>query len=175
MSRALGSGALVLLVAGCATVGTPTLVQFRNSTIHGIGEGPITLRDGAWEGEPFQPGGASRPRVTLWDQPIAVGDLYGRSGDEVAAILSASTGGSSNLVYVAVFGSDGTRARTLAIAEVGDRVRLDRLWLEDRGVRLDLIQPGPGEPACCGTERVRRTYGWTGAGLQLLLVESATR
>ena len=73
MSGALGSAALALLVAGCATVGAPTLVELRNGTIHGIGEGPITLRDGAWEGEPFQPGGASRPRVTLWDQPIAVG------------------------------------------------------------------------------------------------------
>ena len=36
MSRPLGSAALALLVAGCATVGAPTLVELRNGTIHGI-------------------------------------------------------------------------------------------------------------------------------------------
>jgi hypothetical protein len=165
VSRALGSGALVLLVAGCATVGTPTLVQFRNSTIHGIGEGPITLRDGAWEGEPFQPGGASRPRVTLWDQPIAVGDLDGRSGDEVAAILSASTGGSANLVYVAVFGRRDDGPTPAVAALVGDRIKVHAMSIAERRVTLDIVEAGPGDPACCPSRLARKSYILQGGAL----------
>ena len=166
MSRALGSAALALLVAGCATVGAPTLVELRNGTIHGIGEGPITLRDGAWEGEPFQPGGASRPRVTLWDQPIAVGDLDGRSGDEVAAILSASTGGSANLVYVAVFGRrDDGRPTPAVAALVGDRIKVHAMSIAERQVTLDIVEAGPGDPACCPSRLARKSYILQGAAL----------
>lgn len=166
MSRALGSAALALLVAGCATVGAPTLSDLRNGTIHGIGEGPITLRDGAWEGEPFQPGGASRPRVTLWDQPIAVGDLDGRSGDEVAAILSASTGGSANLVYVAVFGRrDDGRPTPVVAALVGDRIKVHAMSIAERQVTLDIVEAGPGDPACCPSRVARKSYILQGAAL----------
>ena len=166
MSRALGSAALALLVAGCATVGAPTLVELRNGTIHGIGEGPITLRDGAWEGEPFQPGGASRPRVTLWDQPIAVGNLDARSGDEVAAILSASTGGSANLVYVAVFGRrDDGRPTPAVAALVGDRVKVHAMSIAERQVTLDIVEAGPGDPACCPSRLARKSYILQGAAL----------
>ena len=166
MSRALGSAALALLVAGCATVGAPTLSDLRNGTIHGIGEGPITLRDGAWEGEPFQPGGASRPRVTLWDQPIAIGDLDGRSGDEVAAILSASTGGSANLVYVAVFGRrDDGRPTPVVAALVGDRIKVHAMSTAERQVTLDIVEAGPGDPACCPSRVARKSYILQGAAL----------
>ena len=166
MSRALGSAALALLVAGCATVGAPTLVEVRNGTIRGIAEGPITLRGGAWEGEPFQPGGASRPRVTLWDQPIAVGDLDGRPGEEVAAILSASTGGSANLVYVAVFGRrDDGRPTPAVAALVGDRIKVHAMSIAERQVTLDIVEAGPGDPACCPSRLARKSYALQGAAL----------
>jgi hypothetical protein len=178
---------LLAWVAGCASThppvaadrpperDTPSRSQLMQATVVGVYNHEITLVDGVHEGSPAVAGAASRPILRLWAATVVYGDVDGVPGEEAVAMLSAGGGGSGEFVYVAVFGSDGTRARTLAIAEVGDRVRLDRLWLEDRGVRLDLIQPGPGEPACCGTERVRRTYGWTGAGLQLLRIEPAAR
>jgi heat shock protein HslJ len=166
VSRVLGLAALALLVAGCATVGVPTLDELRNSTISGIAEVPITLRDGAWEGEPFQPGGASRLRVTLWDQPIAVGDLDGRPGDEVAVILSASTGGSANLVYIAVFGrrDDGRLAPAVA-ALLGDRIKVHAMSIAERRVTLDIVEAGPGDPLCCPSRLARKSYALQGAAL----------
>lgn len=166
MSRVLGWSALFLLVAGCASVGAPTLDELRNGTIHGIAEAPITLRDGAWEGEPFQPGGASRLRVTLWDQPIAVGDLDGRPGEEVAAILSASTGGSASLVYVAVFGrrDDGRLASAVAVL-VGDRIKVRAMSIAERRVTLDIVEAGPGDPQCCPSRLARKSYSLQGTAL----------
>ena len=166
MNRALGWSVLSLLVAGCASVGAPTLDELRNGTIHGIAEAPITLRDGAWESAPFQPGGASRLRVTLWDQPIAVGDLDGRPGEEMAAILSASTGGSASLVYVAAFGrrDDGRLAPAVA-ALVGDRVKVHAMSIAERRVTLDIVEAGPGDPQCCPSRLARKSYTLQGAAL----------
>jgi heat shock protein HslJ len=166
VSRVLGWAALLLLLAGCASVGAPTPDELRNGTIHGIAETPITLRDGAYEGEPFQPGGASRLRVTLWDQPIAVADLDGRPGEEVAAILSASTGGSGSLVYVAVFGRrDDGRLAPAATALVGDRIKVHAMSIAERQVTLDIVEAGPGDPACCPSRLARKSYALHGAAL----------
>jgi heat shock protein HslJ len=166
VSRTLGWSALSLLVAGCASVGAPTIDELQNGTIHGIAEAPITLRGGAWEGEPYQPGGASRLRVTLWDQPIAVGDLDGRPGEEVAAILSASTGGSASLVYVAVFGrrDDGRLAPAVA-ALVGDRVKVRTMSIAERRVTLDIVEAGPSDPQCCPSRLARKSYTLQGGAL----------
>jgi hypothetical protein len=166
VSRILGWSALSLLVAGCASVGAPTLDELRNGTISGIAETPITLRDGAYDGEPFQPGGASRLRVTLWDQPIAVGDLDGRPGDEMAAILSASTGGSASLVYVAVFGRrDDGRPTPGVAALVGDRIKVHAMSIAERRVTLDIVEVGPGDPLCCPSRLARKSYTLLGAAL----------
>jgi heat shock protein HslJ len=166
VSRTLGWSALSLLVAGCASVGAPTIDELQNGTIHGIAEAPITLRGGAWEGEPYQPGGASRLRVTLLDQPIAVGDLDGRPGDEMAAILSASTGGSASLVYVAVFSrrDDGRLAPAVAVL-VGDRIKVHAMSIAARRVTLDIVEAGPGDPLCCPSRLARKSYALQGPAL----------
>jgi heat shock protein HslJ len=46
----------------------------------------------------------------------------------------------------------------VATTEVGDRVKLRRLSVESGTVVLDVVQTGPGEPMCCGTQLARKTY-----------------
>ena len=88
------------------------------------------------------------------------------SGDEVAAILSASTGGSANLVYVAVFGRrDDGRPTPAVAALVGDRIKVHAMSIAERRVTLDIVEAGPGDPACCPSRLARKSYILQGAAL----------
>ncbi len=54
---------------------------------------------------------------------------------------------------------DGAFAN-VATVPVGDRVRLQSLWLERGKVVMDVIEPGPNDAACCPTQVSRKTFGY---------------
>ena len=154
-------------LAGCATpiAGHPALDDLRSGTLVGIAEEPITLLEGAYQGPSVAPGSASRLHVTLWEEPLAFGDLDGQPGDEAVALVSSSGGGSATLVYVVAFGRrDGHLTRGTATL-VGDRIKVLALSIADRRVTLDFLEAGPGDPLCCPTRLARRTYALQGGAL----------
>jgi heat shock protein HslJ len=59
----------------------------------------------------------------------------------------------------------------LATVPVGDRVRLQSLWLERGKVIMDVIEPGPNDAACCPTQVARKTYAMEGGALKQLSSE----
>ena len=73
-----------------------------NATFVGVTEAPVTLVDGRWEGEPFEPGDASRPWVELASGLAAMSDLDGDGREETAVVLSTGAGGSGLFSYVPV-------------------------------------------------------------------------
>jgi heat shock protein HslJ len=178
------TGATMLwLLAGCAQKGgapqaqvaplppllPPTKAQLQNASVAGIFDAPVVLRDGRYEGPPAQAGAASRPTLLLWAPSIEFGNIDGVEGNEAVALLSSSTGGSGEFVHLAVFGVDGSAARSMATAPVGDRVQLIRMWLEPGKVLMDVIEAGPREAACCPTQVARKVFEWQPGGeLQLL-------
>jgi len=150
---------------------TPTLEQVKSAAVSGVFDQAVTLVDGRYEGEPFEPGAASRPALTLWEPTFHTGDLDGTEGSEAVAMLSSSSGGSGEFVHVAVFGvRDGSLAN-LGTAPVGDRTKLQSLWLERGKIVMDVIEIGPNDAACCGTQVARKTYGMEGGTLKQLSSE----
>jgi hypothetical protein len=114
MALSVVCGAVLLLVASqphpeaaaspmTAPAGPPTLAELKNATYSGFEEpaSPVTLKDGLWEGEPLQPGGTSRPRVSLGGDFHLLGDLGG-DGAEEAVVVRAGSGGSGTFDYLAV-------------------------------------------------------------------------
>jgi len=190
MSRVAGSipgfftAALVLVgLAGCAKEEAPapaavsgpppapTLDQIKGATVSGVFDQAVTLVNGVYHGEPAAPGGASHPMLTLWEPTLHFGDLDGAEGNEAVAAFSATTGGSGEFVYVAVFGvRDGTLLN-LGTAPVGDRTELQSLWLERGKILMDVIEAGPEDAACCPTQVARKTYGLEGGALKQLSSE----
>ena len=156
---------MTLSVGACATVGRPTLGEVRYGTIRGIAEEPITLLEGAYEGPALQPCGASALHVTLWDEPVAFGDLDGQPGDELVVLVSTSTGGSGSFLYIAAFGHREGRLTPATATLVGDRVKVLAMSIADRRVTLDIVEAGPGDPQCCPSRLARKTYALQGAAL----------
>ena len=163
----------VLVLAGCAQKGAapqvpsalppavpPTPQQLLGASVTGVFDATVTLTDGSYEGPPAA-GGSSRPTLQLWAPSIAFGDVVDSSaGSEAVALMSSSSGGSGEFVHVGVFAASDGRARSLALAPVGDRVKLHRMWIEGTRIVMDVIEAGPGDPACCPTQVVRKSYGW---------------
>jgi heat shock protein HslJ len=134
----------------------PTVL--RNIEYSGIRDNTVTLRDGIYEGEPFVPGGASRPRVELLDIPPVLNDLDGDGIDDAAVLLAESSGGSGVFTWLAVVSCRDGRAVNLGSAVVGDRVMIRSLAGREGAIVVDLVAAGPGEPLCCPTQKVRNRY-----------------
>jgi len=140
--------------------GAPSVAELGAATYTGLEEapGPVTLVDGAWEGPPYAPEGASRPRVSLVRDFRATGDLDGDGAEEAVVLLSASSGGSGSFVYLAVAGRDGGEVRNRATQSLGDRVQVRAARVAAGRVSVDVLQAGPGDAACCPGELAKREF-----------------
>ena len=71
-----------------------TTEQLASATYSGIYDEPFTMTGGAYLGDPFVEGGASRPSVQLIDDFLLSADLTGDGKDEAVVLLAESSGGS---------------------------------------------------------------------------------
>ena len=152
---------LAVVWTGCAGEhpdGPPSAEQLAGATYGGIYDEPIRLSQGKYEGDPFVPGGASRPTVRLLEQTISTGELNGEAGDEAAVLLVESSGGSGSFVYLAVVGLRDGEPVHLGTALIGDRSRVEGMSIENSHIRLELLEQGPEDPACCPSRPVSQSW-----------------
>ena len=145
----------------------PSLDQVRNATIAGVFDQPVTLVNGVYEGEPTVPEGAARPRLILVGEPLALQEFDGADGDAAAVLLSESSGGSGERIWLAVTGLRDGRAESLGAVLVGDRLRIRSLSTEGADLVLEVVEAGPDDPACCPTQAALKRYRLWDGGLTL--------
>jgi heat shock protein HslJ len=145
---------------------TPTLEQIKGATISGVFDQAITFANGKYEGQPVEPGAASRPTAMLWEPMVVFGNVDGSPGNEAVVLLSSNGGGSGEFVYVAVLGVRDGKLVNLGTAQVGDRAKVRNVWLEQGRIVMDLVEAGPKDPACCPTQMARKTYAMEGGALK---------
>jgi heat shock protein HslJ len=141
-----------------ACEGAPTAAELANATYTGVEEGPVTLVEGRWQGEPYEEGGASRPSAGLVEDFSLAGDLNGDGLNEATVVLWQSSGGSGTFSYLAVMGHSDGEVKNLGTAEIGDRVKLRSGRIDDGSIFLDVLQQGEGDAACCPTQLATRTW-----------------
>ncbi|MEZ4557560.1 MAG: META domain-containing protein [Caldilineaceae bacterium] len=118
-------------------------------------DGPVTLSDGEYEGEPAVAGAATRPVVTLTDW-MAVGKLNGTPS--AATILVSNGGGSGSFYDLAIVQEVDGEPTNVATTLLGDRVVIEALDIEENQVIVQMVEQGPGDAACCPTQRVLNAY-----------------
>ena len=146
----------------------PALEELRNATYRGVAEAdtPFTLAGGKWEGQPFAPGAASRPSVTLVRDFRLAGDVDGDGTEEAVVLLAANAGGTGEMSYVAVVGRSGGKLTNISTAPVGDRVQVRSAKIDGRRIALDVVQGGVDDAACCPRDLVTRTWMLEGGALK---------
>jgi heat shock protein HslJ len=183
MLAPLGALLAALIVIGCAEKAppapaqpagpppAPTLEQLQSASVSGVFDQAVTLAGGVYEGEPAEAGASSRPQLMLWEPTLHFGDVDGTEGNEAVVVLSSTSGGSGEFVHVAVFGVRDGALANLGTAPVGDRTKLQSLWLERGRILMDVVEAGPDDAACCPTQVARKTYAMEGGALKQLSSE----
>lgn len=148
--------------------GAPTLGELENATYEGFdgGAGAVTLVNGEWEGEPWEEGSASRPRVSLLRDLHVVGDLDGDGVEEAVVLLAESSGGTGTFVHLAVVARAGDGLATPVTTLLGDRVQLRGMRIEDGRLLVDVLRAGPDDAACCPGELATVGFTLAVSGLQ---------
>lgn len=145
-------------VRATATSSALEAESLRNATYTGILDVPVTLSAGRFEGEPFEPGGASRPVVTLVPGIIARGDLTGDGSAEAVVVLASNSGGSGVFPFLAVVQDADGRPGHIATVALDDRIKVAGLGIDGGILFADLVEHGPGDPMCCPSRSVRREW-----------------
>jgi len=135
-----------------------TLEALQNASYQGIYDEPVQLTDGRYEGEPFVPGGASRPTVVLHPEVYAFGDLNGNGVDDAVVILIENSGGSGNFRYLAAVINEGGAPMNVATQFVGDREQAQTITIDGNEITLDMVAHGPDDPLCCPTQEATKRY-----------------
>jgi heat shock protein HslJ len=160
---------LLLLLSGCSsTPETSTLdvSTLKNLTYSGIYDAPVTLKHGRYEGQPFVPEGAARPRVQFAEPLYVIADLDSDGMDEAAGFVTESSGGSGSYTYLVIVDRDNAHYENVATQNLGDRVMIRALRLEQGKLELDMVTAAPQEAACCPTLKVHQTFRYAGGKLQ---------
>jgi hypothetical protein len=157
---------VLTLAAACGGAGTAPLTEemLKNAEYQGIYQQPVQLVAGAYEGEPFVEGGASRPTVTFME-PTAFGDLNGDGVDDAAALLVESSGGSGSFVYLAAVLNQEGSPKNVATQLLGDRAQVQALTIADGRIRVTVVTHAPDDPMCCPTQEEEQTYELQGNAL----------
>jgi heat shock protein HslJ len=123
--------------------------------------GGASLADGSYR-ERIVPGTASEVVVNL-TRHIAYGQLDNREAATV--VLITQTGGTGVFYDLAVMVNQGGRAVNLAVANLGDRIRIESLAIVDDEIVVGMVSHGPGDPMCCPTRNVVAHYSLVGTAL----------
>jgi heat shock protein HslJ len=118
--------------------------------------GVAPLKDGEYR-ESAAPGSASETVVRLTGS-VATGDLNGDGAPDAAVVLATSTGGSGVFMDLAAVIMQDGRPVNVAIAPLGDRVKINSLTIQDGQIVVDMVTHGPNDPMCCPTQQVVETY-----------------
>lgn len=138
--------------------GVISLDALRNATYGGIYDDPITLTNGLYEGEPEGADDPAHPTVEIIDGAELTGDLDGDGADDAVVFLLERGGGSGAFTYVAAQLNRAGQPVDAGAVRIEDRIGVRAAAIEAGQVVLDLILQGPGDVACCGTHKARKTY-----------------
>jgi len=147
-----------------STSTAPTRSELENATYSGFEgieeiKGPVRLIDGKWEGPAYTKDSTVRPVLNLLGDFIITGDLDGNGSDESVTVLNLNTGGTGQLLYLAVVSRISGAVRNVGTKFIGDRVQIRGGRINKRAIFLDVVRAGPSDAACCPGEIA--TIGWT--------------
>jgi len=93
---------------------------------------------------------------------IAVGHLSNNQTKDAAVIYGYNTGGSGFFKLLCAVINENGRPKNIAIADLGDRTKINSLRIQSGKIIIDMVAHGPNDPACCPTVKKIARYSLVG-------------
>ena len=90
--------------------------------------------------------------IRIYNEKIAFGDLTHDGEEEAAVILSANYGGSGDFRRLVIIGSQSGNTTEIVSKDLGDRVIVNTISIQDSRIVLDILTHASQDPACCPTK-----------------------
>jgi hypothetical protein len=143
-----------------AAVGQTALtpVALQNSVYHSeyFKEGQVKLTNGKYE---------SAGIVISLDEQMRFGDVTGDRIEDAVVVLVTDTGGNGAFYDLAVVVDENGTPANIASTYLGDRVKIESIYIEAGKVTVSMVMHGETDPDCCPTLKVVKTYRLQGATL----------
>jgi hypothetical protein len=117
---------------------------------------PVTLENGIFQEKPDETAATFITNLSVYK--TAFGDLTNDGLDDAAVILVDDPGGSGTFLSLYSVIDQGSALTSTAGSGLGDRTKIEKLWIENGQVMLDVIRHGPDDPMCCPTEAATLVY-----------------
>ena len=161
--------ALCFSSAGASKTGTAPLgAELQNASYTGfsVTDNPVTLKDGTWQGEPYDEDGASRPEIKLLAGTYPIADFDGDGSEDAAVLLTESGGGTGTFHYLAVVVKKDGKLHNIATTMLGDRLQIIEFGAENGVIAVKVVQAGPNDPAGYPADFVTRSFTLKGSTLE---------
>lgn len=154
---------------------TPTVTSLSEDALRNmeftlpVSQKTVKLVDGRYEAG----SGADYLLASMADT-MAFGNINGDGLDDAAVILGENMGGSGMFESLVVVFNQGGVPAQWAATQIGDRVRINAVAIQDHQVVLDILVGGLNDPMCCPSLAETQTYRLTKGGLFLTGLTSKT-
>ncbi len=129
-----------------------TVAKLKNTEYFILAEGPVKLTNGKFQDK--------KKRSFALGDPVAYGDLNRDGVKDAVAPLTITIDGRKFTYLVGVLNEKGNPKNTSADF-LGEDVKVKTLGANAGKISVKLDKYAPGDPACCPSETITRTYTYT--------------
>ncbi len=121
--------------------------------------------------EPVAEGSATEFLVMLTNHAV-FGDVTGDDAEDAVVVLVSQPGGSGSFYDLAVVHRQNEALTNIARVQLGDRVQIKSMHLENGEIVIDMLTQAPDDPMCCPTQYVSNHYVLENGELVLIQSEA---
>lgn len=121
--------------------------------------------------EPVAEGSAAELVVMLTNHAV-FGDVTGDEVEDAVVVLVSQPGGSGSFYDLAVVRGQEDALTNIARIQLGDRVQIKSMHIENGEIVIDLLTQAPDDPMCCPTQYISHHYVLENGELVLIRSEA---